>query len=226
MKSPTVGRRGARLSGEHDGAAFAFEALHDFEPAGMHVKFSALDLTGKAVASVIDGVEFLFALPGAALEVAAEHGPFMPLGDASAAGDGGGGSSSDAEIAALRALHEIQQHTATTVLVPDFSRVTVGQAREWQNVARILRGETIADRRLGVLTTVMEQPPPQPLDGDNAFALTTDLVAEVAEERLVLGQQTLHVDAATVLTDPNNPARLTVTPWRGRSWMRTRGGPA
>lgn len=226
MNSPTVGRRGARLSGEHDGGAFAFEALHDFEPAGMRVGFSALDLTGKAVASVLEGLEFLLALPGAALEVAAEHGPFMPFGVASDAGDGGWDSSGDAEVAALRALHEIQRHTATTVLVPDFAQVTVGQAREWQNVTRILRGEIVADRRLGVLTTVMQQPPEQPFDGDNAFAFTTDLLAEVGEERLILGQQTLHVDAATVRTDPNEPARLTVTPWPGRSWMRTRGEPA
>lgn len=70
MNAPTVGSRGARLSGEHDGGAFAFEALHDLEPAAMQVRFSTLDLTGKAVASVIDGVEFLLALPGAEPEVA------------------------------------------------------------------------------------------------------------------------------------------------------------
>lgn len=71
----------------------------------------------------------------------------------------------------------------------------------------------------------MLQPPEQPLDGDNAFACTTDLIMDVGEERLILGQQTLYVDAAEVKTDPDDPARLTVTPWRGHSWTRTRGGP-
>lgn len=103
------------------------------------------------------------------------------------------------ELAALRALHGIQQHTATTVLVPDLAAVTVAQAREWGNVARILRGESITDRRLGVLTTVLEQPP----DGDNALMFTTVLVVDDGYQRLALGQQTLHVDAATVRTEPD-----------------------
>jgi hypothetical protein len=230
MDAPTVGSRGARLSGEHDGGAFAFEALHDFEPAAMRVRFSGLELAGKPVASVIDGVDFLLALRGAALEVAAEHGPFMPFGDGVVAdGDDRGDSadgSADPELAALRALHEIQQHTATTVLVPDLAAVTVAQAREWGNVARILRGESITDRRLGVLTTVLEQAPGQPLEGDNAFVFTTDLVVDVGKQRLVLGQQALYLDAATVRTQPDEPARLTVTPWPGRSWTRTHVAPA
>ncbi len=129
------------------------------------------------------------------------------------------------ELAALRALHEIQQHTTTTVLVPDLAAVTVAQAREWGNVARILRGESITDRRLGVLTTFFEQPPAQPLDGDNAFMFSTDLIADVGDQRLALGQQVLHVDAATVRTEPDEPARLTITPWPGRSWTRTRVAP-
>lgn len=223
MNAPTVGSRGTRLCGEHHGAAFGFEALHHFEPSNIDVRFSPQDLTGKPVAAVIDGVEFMRALPGAALEVAAEHGPFVPLGDVSRAAHVGA-DSGDAELAALRVLCEIQQHTGTTLLVPDFSSVTMGQMREWQNVARILRGESVSDRRLGVLTTVLERPPEKPLDGDNAFAFTTDLVVEVGEQRLVLGRQTLHVEAAVVQTDPDEPARLTVTPWDGHWWTRTRGG--
>jgi hypothetical protein len=224
MNAPTVGSRGARLSGEHDGGAFAFEALHDVEPPRMHIQFMRLELTGKAVASVLVGVEFLRGLPGATLEVAAEHGPFMPFGEAPSVGECLD-DSGDAEIAALRALQELQQHTATTVLVPDFSVVTVGQLREWQVIARMLRGEAVSDRRLGVLTTVLEHRPEAIVDGDHAFAFTTDLVAAVGEQRLLLGQQLLHIDAATVRTDAGEPARLAVTPWRGHSWTRTRVEP-
>ena len=53
---------------------------------------------------------------------------------------GGAEGSADPGLAALRALHEIQQHTAITVLVPDLAAVTVSPAQEWDNVARILRG--------------------------------------------------------------------------------------
>jgi hypothetical protein len=123
-------------------------------------------------------------------------------------------------------LYEIQQHTATTVLDPNLAVVSVGQAQEWGDIARILRGESVTDRRLGVLTTVLEQPPEQPLTGDNAFMFTTDLVADVGDQRLVVGQQMLHIDAATVHTDPDEPARLTVTPWPDHSWTRTRAAPA
>jgi hypothetical protein len=189
----------------------------------MNLQFSPLDLTGKAVDSVIDGVEFLLVLPNSTLEIAAEHGAFMPFGEASSLRDhGGDGSGDNPEIAALRALHEIQQHTAATVLVPDFSVVTVGEAREWQNVVRILRGETVHDRRLGAVTTAMEQPPEQALDGDNAIAFGADLVVEVGEQRLTLAQQMFHVDAAVIQTDPDDPRQLTITLWQGHPWTRTR----
>ena len=224
MNAPTVGSRGARLSGEHDGGAFAFVALHDVEPPNMHVQFVPLDLTGKGLASVLDGVEFLRRLPGAALEVAAEHGSFTPIGYSPSVGEGLD-DSGDPEIAALRALQELQEHTATTVRVPDFSLVTVGQVREWQTIARMLRGETVSDRRLGVLTTVLEHPPEVIPEGGHPFAFTTSLIADVGKQRLPLGQQVLRIDAATVRTDADEPARLAVTPWRGHSWTRTRVEP-
>lgn len=221
MNAPTVGSRGARLAGRHDGGAFSFEALHDFEPAAMRVRFTAHDLSGEPVAAVIDGVEFMLALRAAAVEVAAEHGPFLPLGDRiddDIVDDGSG----DREIAAFRALNEIQQHTVTTVLVPDLAETTVRQAREWELLARILRGETVTDRWLGELTSELEQPPAESLEGDGAFTFTTELVAEVGAQRLLLGRQTWHVDAAAVRTDPDTPTRLSVTPVRGHSWTRTR----
>jgi len=84
MRAPTVGSLGSRLTGEHDGGAFDFEGLHNFAPATMTMRFRPLDLTGRPVSSVIHGVEFLAAVPGRSLEVAAEHGPFMPFGDGTA----------------------------------------------------------------------------------------------------------------------------------------------
>jgi hypothetical protein len=225
MDAPTVGSRGVRLSGSHDGGAFAFEALHEFEPPMMRLRFSALELTGQPVALIIGGVNFMLALRGARLEVAAEYGPFMPFGDgigASDAGRDGADDPTDSALAALAALYEIQQHTPTTVLVPDLTVVTVNQAREWDNVARLLRGETISDHRLGTLASVLSEPPERPFDGDNAFMVTTRLVADLGDQQLSLGEQVLHVDAATVRSDSDEPARLTVTPKPGRSWTRTR----
>jgi len=228
MNAPTVGARGARLSGEHDGGAFTFEGLHDFEPATMNVRFSALDLTGKPVASVIDGVEFLRAVAGSRLEVAAEHGPFMPFGDVPARDgnpeqrgeeDDGG---EQAVLDALRALAALQEHTATTLLVPD--RLTRGDVREWQTVARILAGEIVVDPRLGELRTELQQPPVEPLDGDHAFALSGELAVRLGGQHVVLGQQILHISAARALSDPDRPGRLTVTPLPGASWTRTRAG--
>ncbi len=78
----------------------------------------------------------------------------------------------------------------------------------WQQVAQILAGETMTDARLGALTTELEQPPEQPLDCDSAFMFTTRLAVSVGDQAVVLGQQTLHVDAATVRTNPDRPARL------------------
>lgn len=230
MNAPTVGARGARLSGDHDGGAFTFEGLHDFEPSTMNVRFSALDLTGKPVASVIEGVEFLRAVAGSRLEVAAEHGPFMPFVDAPAP-DGNpeqrGGEDARGEQAvldALRALAALQEHTATTLLVPDLDRVTRGDAREWQTVARILTGEIVVDPRLGELRTELQEPPVEPLDGDHAFASSCELAVRVGEQHVVLGQQMLQISAARVLSDPDRPGRLAVTPLPGASWTRTLAG--
>ncbi len=222
MRAPTVGSVGARLSGEHEGGAFAFEGLHSFEPATMRVRFRPLDLSGKAVSSVIDGVEFLAALPGSAIEVAGEHGPFMSFGD----GTLDAAASSNAtvwELEALRALHVVQQHTTTVLLAPDFEKVTVGEVREWQRIAAILAGETVVDARLGTLTTELVEAPEQPLDGDQMFTFTTDLVATVGGQAVALGQQLLHVAGATVRTDPVQPTRLSVTPLSGEKWMRRLG---
>jgi hypothetical protein len=228
MNAPTVGARGERLSGEHNGGAFTFEGLRDFEPATMIVRFSAQDLTGKPVASVIDGVEFLHTVAGSRLEVAAEHGPFMPFGNAPARDrnpeqlgeeDDGG---EQAILDGLRALAALQEHTVTTLLVPD--RVTRGDVREWQNVARMLAGVIIVDPRLGELRTELQEPPAEPLDGEHAFAFVGELAVRVGEQHVVLGQQLLQISAARVLSDPDRPGRLTVTPRPGASWTRTRAG--
>jgi hypothetical protein len=228
MNAPTVGARGVRLSGEHDGGAFALEVFHDFEPATTNIRFSALDPTGKPVASVINGVEFLRAVAGSRLEVAAEHGPFVTLGDVPAR-DGKPKQPSDedegdeqAVLDALRALAALQHQTATTLLVPD--RMTRGDVREWQNVAKILAGETVVDPRLGKLRTELQEPPVEPLDGEHAFALVSELAVRVGEQHVVLGQQILHISAARVLSDPDHPGRLTVTPRPGASWTRTHAG--
>lgn len=232
MNAPTVGARGARLSGEHDGGAFTFEGFHDFEPARMNVRFSVLNLTGKPVASVIDGLEFLRAVAGSRLEVAAERSPFMPFGDIPARDgnpeqrgeeDDGG---EQAVLGAMRALVALQEHTATTLLVPDLDRVTRGDAREWQTVASILAGETVVDPRLGELRTELQEPPVEPLGGDHAFAFSGELAVWVGEQHVVLGQQIVQISAARVLSDPDRPGRLTVTPLPGASWTRTRAGAA
>ena len=230
MNAPTVGARGVRLSGEHDGGAFALEVFHDFEPATMNIRFSALDPTDKPVASVINGVEFLHAVAGSRLEVAAEYGPFVTFGDVPAC-DGKPEQPSEADegdehavLDALRALAALQDHTATTLLVPD--RLTRGDIREWQNVAKILAGETVVDPRLGKLRTELQEPPVEPLDGEHAFALVSELAVQVGELHMVLGQQILRISAARVLSDPDHPGRLTVTPRPGASWTRTRAGAA
>jgi hypothetical protein len=188
-------------------------------------------LTGKPVASVINGVEFLRAIAGSRLEVAAEHGPFMPFGEAPARDgnpeqwgqqDDGG---EQAILDTLRALAALQEHTATTLLVPDLDRVTRGDAREWQIVARILAGETVVDPRLGELTTELQEPPIEPFDGEHAFALVGELAVWVGEQHVALGHQILHVSAARVRQDSDRPSRLTVTPRHGALWTRTRTGP-
>lgn len=230
MSAPTVGARGARLSGEHDGGAFSFEAFHDFEPPAMTVHFSGLELTGRPVADVIDGVEFLYALDGSQLEVAAEHGPFMPFGDAPRSNSDdvrvGEADPAGTDLEALRVLAALQEHTPTTLLVPDFDRVTRGQLREWGIVARVLAGETVTDGRLGELKTELRDPPVGAPDGEHAFCAVTDLVVEVGEQRVTFGQQVLYNSAAHVSSDATNPAGLTVTPRPGVPWTRTahRGG--
>src|SRR6266536_1063495 len=228
MSAPTVGARGTRLYGEHDGGAFTVEVFHDFEPATMNIRFSALDPTGRPVVSVLDGVEFLHAVAGSSLEVAAEHGPFMAFGDVGTHDgkpeqrDEEPGSGEQAVLEALRALAAMQAHTTTTLLVPD--RMTRGDACEWQNVARILAGEIVVDPRLGELRTELQKPPGEPLDGEHAFAVISDLAVRVGKQHVVLGKQALQISAARVLSDPGRPGRLTVTPRPGASWTRTRAG--
>lgn len=231
MNSPTVGARGARLSGEHDGGAFSFEAFHDFEPASMRLSFTAAELTGKPVAAVLGGVAFLGAVAGSRLEVAAENGPYLPFGDVpdrdgSQALDGGTNDGGDraAALEVLEPLAVLQEHTSTTLLVPDFAQVTMGDLREWRYVGRILAGEVVVDPRLGVLRTELQEPPSESPDGEHAFAVASQLFVHVGEQHVVFGQQILHISAAHVLSDPARPGLLTVTPLAGAKWTRARAG--
>lgn len=223
MNKPTVGSRGARLSGEHNTGVFLFEGLLDFEPPTMHLQFSALGLTGKPVSSVIDGLEFLYALPGKTLEVAAEYGPFSTFGNETAPARDDNGLEPD-ELDAIRALHAIQQYTITTLFVPDFTGVTYGDVKEWQIVAKILDGETVTDSRLGTMKTDLQQPPETPLDGDNTMMFTTILQIKIGEQVVDLGRQILNIAAARIRSDPGQSTRLTVTPLPGTSWTRSGTG--
>jgi len=105
---------------------------------------------------MIGGVEFLGAVVGSRLEVAAEHGVHAIRGGpvrqrrTRARGEEDHGDE-QAVLDGLLALAALQEHTATTLLVPDFGRITRGDARQWQNVARIMAGETVVDPRLGEL---------------------------------------------------------------------------
>jgi len=72
----------------------------------------------------------------------------------------------------------------------------------------------------------LEQPPAEPLEGDHAFMFTTALSLVVGSQTVVLGQQMLHVDAATVCSDPERTAHLTVTPGADRQWTRRLAPPA
>lgn len=227
MNAPTVGSRGVRLSGEHDGGAFTFEAFHDLEPSHMQLHFRARDLTGEPAISVAGGFEFLRVVRGSRLEIAAEHGPFMPFGivpadDDRAPRDETAAASEQTVLDALRALAALQEHTATTLLVPEI--LSPAHTREWQNVAKMMAGESIVDPELGELTTELTEPPAEPLTGDHAFAATGDLIVRVGDQQIILGQQILHISAARVTSDPARPARLMVTPLTGASWTRTLSG--
>ena len=88
---------------------------------------------------MIGGVEFLAGVAGR-LEVAAEHGPFVEFGERPSQVSRQPNTElpeDDALLDALRALAAIQEHTTTTVLVPDLAQVTATDAGEWQNVAKI-----------------------------------------------------------------------------------------
>jgi hypothetical protein len=224
MDAPTVGARGVRLAGEHHGGAFAFEALHDVESATMNVRFSGLKLAGKPVASVIGGVEFIRQVAGRDLEVGAEHGPFLAFGKVPPRGGDERSDESleqgEAVLDALRSLAALQQHTSTTVRVPDLDRTTRGEVREWKYVARILAGETVVDPRLGKLQTELQEAPTEPIEGDHAFAFDCALAAQVGDERIILGQQVLHISAAHVASHHAHAAKLTITPKPGAKWTR------
>jgi hypothetical protein len=225
MNAPTVGKRGERLSGEHDGGAFFIECLRDFDPARMTINFSALDWANKPAVSVIGGVEFLRTVAGSRLEVAAEHGPFMPFGsvpvgahrvEQGSQDDGG----EQLLLDGVRALAALQEHTATPLLIPD--QMSRGHVREWQVVARVLDGETVADPRLGKLRTELPELPAEPMDDDHAFVCIRELAVRIGEQHVVFGSEKLHISAAHVRTDPDQPAQLTVTPRPGTSWTRAR----
>lgn len=223
MNTPTVGRGGARLFGTHDGGAFTFEAFHNFETTAMQgLRFAQLELTGKPVEAVLPGVEFLVSLHESTLEIAAERGPFRPFAAVATFIDATGSPAPpDPGLAALRALHQIQQHTSTEITVPDFTVVTVAEVAEWANIARILRGETVADPRLGTLTHQSDSPPPQSMGDNGAVIVVINLIAVISGQRLVVGKQALHVACATINTDPADPTRHMFTPWEGHTWTRT-----
>jgi hypothetical protein len=82
--------------------------------------------------------------------------------------------------------------------IPDLDRTTRGEVREWKYVARILAGETVTDPRLGMLESELQEAPTEPIHGDRAFAVVCELAAQVGDERVVLGQQGLHISVAHV----------------------------
>lgn len=185
----------------------------------MTVKFVAVDPTGLAVSSALPGLEFLRALPGSVLEAAGEHGPYFVVADRPLPADDA--ETPDGELEALRVLDGLQEHTPTPLLVPDLGQVTRGDVREWELVRRTLDGETVADPRLGAFTAALEQPPAEPAAGAHAFMCEAALAVRVGEQEIVLGRQVLHVAAADIVADADNPARLTVTPHPGVLWTRS-----
>ena len=220
MTRPTVGSRGSWLSGRHEGGAFAFEAFHDFETNSMTFKFVAVDPAGLPVASALPGLEFLRALPGSVLEAAGEHGPYFVVTDRPLPSDDA--EAPDGELEALRVLDALQEHTPTALLVPDLGQVTLGDVREWELIRRILDGETVEDPRLGAFSAELEQPPAEAVAGAHAFMCEAPLAARVGGQEIVLGRQVLHVAAADLDADADDPARLTVTPHPGVRWTRSR----
>jgi hypothetical protein len=219
MSRPTVGSRGSWLSGRHVGGAFTFEAFHVFDVNSMTFKFEVLDPTGLRVSSVLPGLEFLRALPGSVLEAAAEHGPYFVVSDRPLPADEP--EEPDAELEALRVLNGLQEHTPAPLRVPDLGQVTHGEVREWQLVRRILDGQTVEDPSLGAFTAELQQAPADHAAGAHAFMCEAALALRVGGQEVVLGRQVLHLAAADLVADADNPARLTVTPHPGVRWTRS-----
>jgi hypothetical protein len=208
MAAPTAGRRGTRASGEHDGGAFTVELFHDFDPWAGRVRFTQLPLAGKPVAAVLPGVEFLAALPGGRLEVAAEHGPFMLMDEHVPAGVGsrdGGDERAKLLLEALRALQVLQEYTSDTVLVPE--AMTSLDVLDWQMVGRVLHGEAVADPRIGVLTMSRTPETGQMLGQAMRVALNQELVVDLRAQKLMLGRMHLILDKGTLDAHPSDAAR-------------------
>lgn len=199
MQAATVGSKGARLVGRHDGSAFDMELLHEFatetSPEAMHMSFTACDAMGAAAEATRDGALFMSSLSGADLAVAGEHGPFLPPG-----GIPGSATQAAAEplMEAFELLARIQDHTPVAVLVPDLTATTMAEVYEWRQIVTLLVSGHVEDRRLGTLTANLQVPVPAHSFGRCRFTCCRVLRLTTTLQTIDLGAERLYLTDGVV----------------------------
>ena len=203
MEPATTGLDGRRfaIAGEERYGVFGLLMRVDPVEGKYHMSFEPRELTGKAPADVLPGLNALAALtPPNRFVIRLRHGPaldspqFVPTTIAQDA---------DRLIRVCEALAVIQRHTVLPIRIPDLTETSVTEAREWIRAARLLNGDTISltwDRIAFDLHDDAELP--SGVTDAVTVATTSALIAKVGDREVDLGLQVAQLAMARV--DPSD----------------------
>ena len=205
MQPPTTGPSGTgkRAHGTEQHGAFSFEMLVDYDAQTVSHTVHLGDLTGKPPGLALPGVRLVreFRHPNG-LRFAAPYGPVthpsdsLPEGAESIEGIG-----VIADI--IEALAVIQERTTIQLTVPDFTKLTMLEARSILHAADLIRGAAVTVPWEGITIHVH---PGTATPGDIFQALVyRELTLAVGGVQASLGHEQIHLPAARV--DPGSVTR-------------------
>jgi hypothetical protein len=107
-------------------------------------------------------------------------------------------------------------------VTPDLTKVTVGEVREWERVARVLEGETVEEPGWTTLTASLEAAVDPELLGRRPYMAVRKLQVVLPDQTIHLGLERLMLADAVVQVAEDAGASLRVTPSPGAVWERQR----
>jgi hypothetical protein len=199
MEPATTGLDGKRfaVSGQERYGTFSMVMRANPVDERLNMSFTANELTGKAPADVLPGLNALAAMrPPNRFFLRLRNGPVLDqphdIPEAIASG-------AERLIRICDALATIQKNTLVPIRVPDLTETNVDEAREWMRVARLLNGDVLSMTWNRVAVELRENVE-LPDVVEDAFTVATHmpLAVKVADADVDLGFQLAQLTAARI----------------------------